>query len=187
MPARRPRPLFLAVAALLTVAVWPGASTSAAGIARRAAAAIAAAAADPRVDRVVVEKRDHRLTLWSGGAAWKTYRVALGRGGLAPKTRQGDDLVPEGFYRIDARNAQSAYHLALHISYPNAADLARARKLRVEPGGDIMIHGLPNHYGWIGGAHRLHDWTRGCIAVTNDEIEEIWRLVPAGTPVEIRP
>lgn len=184
MPARRSRPLFLAVAALLTVAVLPGASPSAAGTARRAAAATAA---DTRADRIVVEKRDHRLTLWHGAAAFKAYQVALGRGGLAPKTRQGDDLVPEGFYRIDARNAHSAYHLALHISYPNAADLARARKLRVAPGGDIMIHGLPDHYGWIGAAHRLHDWTRGCIAVTDDEIEEIWRLVPAGTPVEIRP
>ncbi len=138
-------------------------------------------------DKIVVEKGAHRLALWRGGRAFKTYQLALSRGGLAPKTRQGDDLVPEGRYRIDGRNAQSAYHRALHISYPNATDLARARKLGVPPGGDIMIHGIPNRFAWLGPAHLLHDWTRGCIAVTNDEIEEIWRLVPAGTTVEIRP
>jgi hypothetical protein len=117
-PGRRLRPLFLAAWLPLTVAAWLGAGLSAGTTAPRAAAAEA--------DRVVIDKHAHRLTLWRDGAAFKTYQVALGRGGLAPKTRQGDDLVPEGLYRIDARNAQSAYHLALHISYPNAADLARA-------------------------------------------------------------
>jgi murein L,D-transpeptidase YafK len=142
---------------------------------------------DARADRVIVDKGAHRLTLWCGRKALKIYRVALGSGGLAPKVHAGDNLVPEGTYRVDGRNAQSGYHRTLHISYPNAADLARAKKLGVAAGGDIMIHGIRNGYGWIGPLHRLRDWTRGCIAVTDREIEEIWRLVPVGTSVEIRP
>lgn len=117
----------------------------------------------------------------------RTYKVALGRGGLAPKVREGDNLTPEGRYVIDARNAGSRFHRALHISYPNAEDRQRAAQLNVLPGGTIMIHGLQNGLGWIGSAHRLVDWTRGCIAVTDGEIDEIWRMVPVGTPVEIRP
>jgi murein L,D-transpeptidase YafK len=81
----------------------------------------------------------------------------------------------------------SQFHLALHLSYPNAKDRARAAKLGVSPGGDIMIHGLPNGYGWVGSKHLLRDWTDGCVAVTDQEIEEIWRLVPNGTTVEIKP
>jgi murein L,D-transpeptidase YafK len=173
----RMRPVLLLLP--LALAAGLGSAPTAGDTASRPAAA--------RADRIVVDKSAHLLRLWHGGQVFKTYHVALGRAGLAPKARQGDDLVPEGQYRIDSRNAQSAYHLALHISYPNPADLARARKQGVPPGGDIMIHGLPNRFGWLGPAHRLHDWTRGCIAVTNEEIEEIWRLVPTGTPVEIRP
>jgi len=169
---------------LLLVALFACAAGQGSGL---LAGDLAARPGDAGAARIVIDKSAHRLTLWRGGRAFKTYQVALGRGGLAPKSRQGDDLVPEGSYRIDGRNAQSAYHRALHVSYPNAADLARARKLGVRPGGDIMIHGLPNGYGWLGPVHRFRDWTRGCIAVTDDEIEELWRLVPAGTPVEIRP
>jgi murein L,D-transpeptidase YafK len=90
-------------------------------------------------------------------------------------------------YVIDSRKADSQFHRSLHISYPNAADRERARKLGVPPGGDIYIHGLPNGYGFIGAAHRARDWTDGCVAVTDREIEEIWSLVGNGTPVEIRP
>ena len=138
-------------------------------------------------DRVLVEKAHHRLSLLRQGQVLRVYRVALGSGGLAPKRRQGDNRVPEGTYALDSRNAGSAYHRALHVSYPSAADRARAKAQGVDPGGDIMIHGLPNGYGWIGAGHRLHDWTRGCIAVTDTEIEEIWRLVPNGVTIEIRP
>jgi murein L,D-transpeptidase YafK len=113
--------------------------------------------------------------------------VALGRGGLAPKQREGDALTPEGRYVIDAKYDHSKYHKALHVSYPNAADRERANRLHVPPGEAIMIHGLPNGKGWVGARHRLFDWTLGCIAVTNEEIDEIWKLVPVGTPVEIRP
>jgi murein L,D-transpeptidase YafK len=105
----------------------------------------------------------------------------------AKATPERDARTPEGRYLIDSRNVASAYHKALHISYPNADDRKRAAKLGVSPGGAVMIHGLPNGKGWLGGAHRLYDWTLGCIAVTDQEIDEIWNLVPTGTPVEIRP
>jgi murein L,D-transpeptidase YafK len=138
-------------------------------------------------DSILILKKDHRMELLAGGKVIRTYKVALGQGGLAPKERQGDGRTPEGHYLIDAKNAASHYHKALHVSYPNAEDRERAAKLGVSPGGDIMIHGLPNGQGWIGAAHRLYDWTLGCIAVTDAEIDEVFKLVPVGTPVEIRP
>jgi murein L,D-transpeptidase YafK len=144
-------------------------------------------AAAQKADSVLILKKDHLMELLAGGKAIRTYKVALGQGGLAPKERQGDGRTPEDHYIIDARYAASEYHRALHISYPNAEDRKRAAKLGVAPGGSIMIHGLPNGKGWVGASHRLYDWTLGCIAVTDPEIEEIWNLVPVGTPVEIRP
>jgi murein L,D-transpeptidase YafK len=140
-----------------------------------------------KADSVLVLKKDHILQLLAGGKVIRTYKVALGQGGLAPKEREGDARTPEGRYIVDARNAASSYHKALHISYPNAEDRKRAAKLAVPPGGAVMIHGLPNGKGWVGATHRLYDWTLGCIAVTDQEIDEIWNLVPVGTPVEIRP
>lgn len=127
------------------------------------------------------------MELFSGDKVIHTYKVALGRGGLSPKHREGDERTPEGDYVVDSRNQQSAFHLALHLSYPNSTDRQLAAKLGVSPGGAIMIHGLPNGFAWLGRSHRLYDWTRGCIAVSNAEIEEIWQLVPVGTRVEIRP
>ena len=140
-----------------------------------------------KADSILILKKDHVLELLSGGKVIRTYKVALGRGGLAAKEREGDGRTPEGHYTIDAKNAASHYHKTLHISYPDAADRARAAKLGVSPGGAIMIHGLPNGMGWMGSSHRLYDWTLGCIAVTDAEIDEIWNMVPVGTPVEIRP
>lgn len=95
--------------------------------------------------------------------------------------------TPEGVYKIDSRKADSDYHRALHISYPSAEDVARAAERGVSAGSDIEIHGLPNGRGAIGAAHRLSDWTAGCIALTDDEIEELWRVTPDGTVIEIRP
>jgi murein L,D-transpeptidase YafK len=140
-----------------------------------------------KADSILILKKDHIMELLAGGKVIRTYKVALGQGGLAPKQREGDARTPEGHYTIDSRTAESHYHKALHVSYPNAEDRKRAEKLGVAPGGAIMIHGLPNGKGYIGAAHRLYDWTLGCIAVTDDEIDEIWNLVPVGTPVEIRP
>ena len=121
------------------------------------------------------------------GKVIKSYKVALGGNPVGPKTRQGDHKTPEGVYVLDSRNAHSQFHKSIHISYPNTHDLAAARARGVSPGGDIFVHGLPNGYGWVGPSHRLKDWTDGCIAVTNEEIEEIWNIVPNGTPIEIRP
>jgi len=146
----------------------------------------ALASPQPTVDRILVLKKEHRLLLLSGDQIVKTYSVALGSGGLAPKRRQGDDKTPEGFYRIDYRNPTSRFHLALHISYPDKTDIEQARKRGVSPGGDIMIHGLGSEFQSLGTKHYSYDWTAGCIAVTDSEIEEIWRLVPDRTPVEIR-
>jgi murein L,D-transpeptidase YafK len=140
-----------------------------------------------KADSILILKKAHLLELISGGKVIRTYHVALGQGGLAPKEREGDGRTPEGHYLIDAKYANSNYHRALHVSYPNADDRKRAAKLGVSPGGAIMIHGLPNGKGYIGAAHRLYDWTLGCIAVTDQEIEEIWDLVPVGTPVDIEP
>jgi len=140
-----------------------------------------------KVDRIVVLKKEHKLILLSGDQILKTYSVALGSGGLAPKRRQGDDRTPEGLYKIDYRNPASRFHLALHISYPDETDRELARKRGVSPGGDIMIHGLGSEFRSLGTKQYLYDWTAGCIAVTDSEIEEIWRLVPDQTPVDIRP
>jgi len=118
---------------------------------------------------------------------FKTYRVALGREPIGPKEREGDLRTPEGRYVVDFHLHDSAFHRALHVSYPNQEDLARARELGLPSGGDIMIHGLKNGRGWFGRLHRVVDWTRGCIAVTDREVEEIFRAVPDGTPVEIVP
>jgi len=138
-------------------------------------------------DRVVVDKGARTLTLLRRGAVLKTYRVSLGGHPAGHKREEGDERTPEGVYRIDSRNARSSAHLALHVSYPSPADAARARARGVRPGGLIMVHGILNGLGWLGRLHRLMDWTDGCVAVTNREMDEIWRAVPVGTPIEIRP
>jgi murein L,D-transpeptidase YafK len=141
---------------------------------------------DP-VDRILIEKSAHTMKLMRDNSVFKTYKVSLSRVPVGAKQRSGDHKVPEGQYFIDSKNRFSKFHLALHISYPNAADRLRAKKLGVDPGGNIEIHGLGSAYSWAGSLHRTIDWTDGCIAVTNSEIEEIFPLVPVGTPVEIRP
>jgi lipoprotein-anchoring transpeptidase ErfK/SrfK len=138
-------------------------------------------------DKVLIEKKERRLTLLSKGEVIKTYKIALGGKPVGPKERQGDNKTPEGTYIIDSRNGNSGFHLSLHISYPNEKDKMRARELGVSPGGNIMIHGIKNGFSWVGSSHAEVDWTEGCIAVTNEEIEEIYNLVPNGTIVEIRP
>jgi tetratricopeptide (TPR) repeat protein len=138
-------------------------------------------------DKILIEKKERRLTLISKGKVLKTYKIALGGNPDGPKERQGDNKTPEGTYVIDSRNKDSRYHLSLHISYPNEKDKKRAKELGVSPGGDIMIHGIKNGFSWVGDFHAEVDWTKGCIAVTDEEIEEIDKLAPNGTVVEIRP
>jgi len=141
----------------------------------------------PRVDRLVVLKAQRQLVLMRGDDVVRVYRVALGRYPEGPKVRKGDARTPEGTYVIDARLGDSNFYKAIHISYPNRNDLARAQSLGVDPGGQIMIHGLPNRWTAYQVGHPKLDWTQGCIAVTNREMDEIWRLVSLGTPIEIHP
>ena len=138
-------------------------------------------------DRVLVDKSDRSLKLFRRGRLIKTYRIALGPNPEGHKQQEGDGRTPEGTYVIDFRKKDSAFHRALHISYPNATDRTAAKKRGVSPGGDIMVHGLPNGMATFGSLHLTRDWTQGCIAVTSAEIEQIWRVVPDGTPIEIRP
>ena len=144
-------------------------------------------AKDARADKVLVLKSERTLELIDHGKVLKKYKVALGSAPLGKKETRGDHKTPEGLYILDRRNEHSQFHRSLHISYPNAEDSEQARKSGVAPGGDVMLHGLPNGYGWIGRRHRLRDWTDGCIAVTNEEVDEIWRAVANGTPIEIKP
>ncbi|WFL79004.1 L,D-transpeptidase family protein [Altererythrobacter arenosus] len=137
-------------------------------------------------DFVLVDKSDRLLVLYSGGHAFKAYRdLQFGDAPLGHKRFEGDERTPEGRYTIDTRNPQSAYHLSLRVSYPNAADRAYAARYGRSPGGDIFIHGQPN--GLASDLRMRGDWTDGCIALSNAEIEELWRLIPDGTPIEIRP
>lgn len=145
------------------------------------------ASAPVKADRIVIVKSTRSMTLMREGKALKVYKVALGSQPIGPKERAGDHKTPEGNYVVDSKKENSQFHRALHISYPNAADRERARKLGVSAGGDIEIHGLGDKYGWIGSAHRRYDWTDGCVAVTNEEIDEIFDLVQVGTPVELKP
>jgi len=138
-------------------------------------------------DKILIEKKERRLMLFSRGEVLKTYKIALGGNPIGPKERQGDNKTPEGTYIIDSRNKDSRYHRSLHISYPNEKDKQRAKQLGVSPGGGIMIHGIKEGFSWLGDSHKDLDWTKGCIAVTDEEIEEIEKLVPNGTIVEIRP
>ncbi len=135
---------------------------------------------EQRADRILVDKSLRRMQLLRGGRMIATYSIRLGDEPVGHKRQQGDERTPEGDYRISGRNANSRFHLSLRISYPNEADRKQARDRGVDPGGDIMIHG-GNSPLWP------RDWTDGCIAVRNDEIEEIWSRVPTGTPIRIVP
>lgn len=146
----------------------------------------AAAAAAGSVDLVVVDKQRRSLRLMRGGHTVRTYRIALGFTPEGHKSREGDGQTPEGFYRIEGYVPESSFHRALQISYPNAWDRRRALESGYDPGGQIMIHGLPNGISAKEVGHGREDWTNGCIAVTNHEIRELVALVPVGTPILIR-
>jgi murein L,D-transpeptidase YafK len=140
-----------------------------------------------KADLLVVNKGERQLLAYSHGQLLRSYRVSLGREPIGPKVREGDRKTPEGNYLIDSHNPKSSFHRALHVSYPSAADVMRAEAGGYKPGGEIMVHGIHNGLGWIGKVQRFVDWTVGCIAVTDQEIEELYRIVPDGTRIEIRP
>ncbi len=142
-------------------------------------------------DRVVVYKAQRRLELWQNQALLKCYPIALGGQPEGAKRCQGDQKTPEGRFVIDRRLGPDASccHRSLHISYPRAEDVARAEQVCLggDAGGDIMIHGMVSRLGWVGRWHRLLDWTRGCVALSNEEMDELWEAVPDGVEIEILP
>ena len=142
-----------------------------------------------KADLLVILKGDRRLVLMRGDRVIKVFRIALGRYPRGHKVQKGDAKTPEGKYTVDYRldSDKSKFYRALHISYPNRTDRARARHLGVDPGGQIMIHGLPTSWSARDVGHPLLDWTQGCIALTNREMDQIWKMVDDGTTVEIYP
>lgn len=141
----------------------------------------------PEVDRLVVRKARRRLYLMDGDRVVRTYKIALGLEPVGPKERDGDFRTPEGWYRLARRNPRSDYFLSIQISYPNAGDLERAHVHHWQPGGAIMIHGLPNRLKNSPWYYQHDDWTDGCIAVSDADIVEIWLLTRDGTPIDILP
>jgi murein L,D-transpeptidase YafK len=140
-----------------------------------------------KIDRLVVLKSDRQLLAYSNERLIKIYTIALGRNPTGDKQYEGDSKTPEGQYFINDKNPNSGYHKNLGISYPNADDIRQAKKVGKSAGGDIKIHGLRNGTGFISKFHRLFDWTQGCMAVADKEIDELYEAVPVGTQIEIKP
>jgi len=141
----------------------------------------------PVADKVVVEKGARKLHLMKGGVAFRTFDIALGIVPVGDKEKEGDFKTPEGNYVLDARNPDSEFFLAIHVSYPDYDDRVEARSKGVDPGGAIMIHGQPNDPTRSEGYYRTQDWTNGCIAVSNSDMIDIWLMTADNTPIEIRP
>lgn len=140
-----------------------------------------------RIDRIVVDKSRRVLSAYQDGQLIKRFPVALGPDPVGQKLRQGDGRTPQGIYPIVAHNPASAYHLSLRLGYPTRAQVQAAARAGIDPGGDIMIHGLPPSYAWLGRNHVRSNWTLGCIALSNDEIEWLYRFTPDGATVEVLP
>lgn len=152
-----------------------------------ALAAMTGAASPPTVDRVKVDKSERRLWLMRGDTIVASFPIALGGNPIGHKQREGDRRTPEGRYVLDFRKRDSAFFRALHVSYPDAADIERAKRAGVPPGGAIMIHGQPNGMGALAAVTQRRDWTDGCIALSNEDMQRVWDLVRVPTPVEIVP
>lgn len=142
---------------------------------------------NPSITEVVVRKEQRRLDLMEGDTVFRSYRVSLGDNPTGHKLFEGDERTPEGRYTLDWRNPESDFYKSIHISYPNEQDLEEAGAWGLNPGGSIMIHGLPNNAGDLAFAFAGLDWTDGCIAVSNEEMDEIWSFVENGTPIHILP
>ena len=151
------------------------------------AAAPEALPPDLRFDTLVIEKKARRMTAWSQGKQYREYRVALGPNAVGPKRVQGDRKTPEGRYRVDGKNPHSRYHKNLGVSYPEARDRKNAAALGKSPGGDIKIHGLGPEFRHLGAEQWRYDWTLGCIAVTDEEIDELYKHTNVGAVIEIVP
>lgn len=138
------------------------------------------------IDKILVYKSEHKMEIYEKNKLVKTYKIAIGRGGEGAKEFEGDEKTPEGLYFINSKNKESGYHNNLGISYPNEVDIKRCKKINKPTGGDIKIHGLKNGFGFIGKFHLLFDWTLGCIALSNEEIDELSQHTPIGTIIEIK-
>jgi murein L,D-transpeptidase YafK len=141
---------------------------------------------DIQIDNIVVYKSKREMLVYSNGELQKTYKISLGRQPIGHKEFEGDKKTPEGIYSINDKNSKSGYHKNLGVSYPDKKDLEKARQLGKPAGGDIKIHGIRNGIGFIGKFHRWFDWTLGCIAVTDREIDELYKAVKIGTRIEIK-
>lgn len=142
---------------------------------------------NPQADYVLVVKSEKRLYLLQNGDVFASFRVAFGGNPKGHKQQQGDERTPEGRYVLDHKNPHSAYYKSIHVSYPDARDRESARKRGVDPGGDIMVHGQPNGRERWEVFTQLVNWTNGCIALKNSEMDYVWETVKIGTPIEIRP
>ena len=141
----------------------------------------------PKADLIIVDKSKRELYLLKNNQIFRTYHISLGANPKGHKQKEGDKKTPEGEYTIDYKKENSSFYKALHISYPNKNDIKNAKELGVNPGGFIMIHGQKNYLGWLSFLTQNFDWTDGCIAVTNEEMDEIWQSVDVPTPVKILP
>jgi murein L,D-transpeptidase YafK len=142
---------------------------------------------EQKADFVLVTKSESRLYLIRKGETFASFRASFGSDPKGHKRQQGDGRTPEGRYVLDYKNSGSRYHRSIHISYPNAKDREAARNRGVDPGGDIMIHGQRNGWEWLSPIAQLFDWTNGCIALSNPDMDTVWEAVDAGTPIEIKP
>lgn len=140
-----------------------------------------------KIDKIIVYKSDNRMYVYSKGKLQKVYKISIGRNSIGKKEVEGDKKTPEGKYIINDKNPNSSYYKNLGISYPNQDNLSHAKRLGKSAGGEIKIHGLRNYFGCIGKFHRLFNWTLGCIALTNWEMEELYQAVEIGTEIEIKP
>jgi murein L,D-transpeptidase YafK len=141
----------------------------------------------PSVDLVRVVKSERKLMLFSGGKVIREFKVVLGDNPEAHKQQKGDGRTPEGSYTLDYKKSDSAFYKAIHISYPNEDDMASAKQRGVDPGGQIMIHGQRNGFAWLTFLSQYLDWTDGCIALKNEDMDVLWKAVPEGTRIEILP
>ncbi len=143
--------------------------------------------AEPAIDLVRVLKSEHRLELLSKGKVTHQFKVALGNHPIGPKRQEGDGKTPEGNYILDYKKSDSAFHHAIHISYPNHTDMISAAARGVKPGGQVMIHGQKNGLDWFESISQHFDWTNGCVALSNKDMDIVWALVKEGTKIEISP
>lgn len=172
---------------LLLLAWLPGSATGQDLVGNSASASSVKAASVTKATAVLIDKSNRSLRLLNDGHTLREYQISLGKEPVGHKLYEGDQRTPEGRYVLDWRNENSKFYRSIHVSYPNARDRARAQRLGKSPGGNIMIHGIPNNFSYAPWLYTGKDWTDGCISVTNAEMDEIWGMVDDGTPIVILP